>query len=140
MAMRKITPSQMRKNYALAKEYAIDNDLLHIIVESETGREHISELTIMEAVKVIDKMEGRKQSTDPKKEHMTYKQEAFIMALARELKWVDEEGNIDDRRLNGFCRKYYEIESYKWLTRSKAGKVIEGLKSLLRKQAETEPA
>lgn len=138
--MRKITPSQMRKIYALAKENGIDNELLHIIVENETGKSSIAELKIMEAVKVIDKIEGKKQSYNPKKEHMTYKQEAYIKGLAKDLGWVDVDGDIDEKRLNGFCKKYYGIETYKWLTRSLASKVIEGLKQLTSRNDETKQA
>lgn len=138
--MRKITPSQMRKIYALAKENGIDNELLHIIVENETDKNSISSLSITEAVKVIDKIADRKQSHNPKTEHMTYKQEAYIKGLAKDLGWLDVNGGIDEKRLNGFCKKYYGIETYKWLTRSLASKVIEGLKSLIMRNDETRQA
>lgn len=138
--MRKITPSQMRKIYALAKENGMNKELLHIIVENETDKTSIAELNIMEAVKVIDKISDRKQSYNPKIEHMSYKQEAYIKGLAKDLGWVDVDGGIDEKRLNGFCKKYYGIETYKWLTRSLASKVIEGLKTLIMRNDETKQA
>ncbi len=129
----KITPRQIRKIYAASNEYGIDNDLLHEIVSSETKKEHIKELTFEEAVRVIDRIEGKKQSAKPDEEHMTYKQEAYIKGLAKDLSWTSEEGTVDEKRLNGFVSKFYGITSYKWLTRTMATKVIEGLKALKNK-------
>ena len=128
--MRGITPAQNRKIHMLAKEYAIDNEMLHAIVFQETKKESIKQLTIMEAVKVIDRIEGNKQVVNSDKEHMSYKQEALIKALAKELGWVDTSGNLDEKRLNGFCKKYFGIECYKWLSIKLASKIIEGLKNL----------
>lgn len=128
--MRGITPAQNRKLHMLAKEYAIDDEMLHAIVYQETKKDSIKKLTIMEAVKVIDRIEGKKQVVNSSKEHMTYKQEAFMVALAKELGWVDASGGLDAKRLNGFCKKYCGIERYKWLSISMAVKVIEGLKNL----------
>ena len=128
--MRGITPAQNRKIHMLAKEYAIDNEMLHAIVFQETKKESIKQLTIMEAVKVIDRIEGNKQVVNSDKEHMSYKQEAFIKSLAKELGWVDTSGNLDEKRLNGFCKKYCNIERYKWLSVKNASKIIEGLKNL----------
>lgn len=130
----------MRKIYALARENGIDNELLHIIVENETGEESITSLDITSAIKVIDRIEDRKQSTNPKQEHMTYKQEAFINGLAKDLGWLDENGVPDSKRIDGFCKKFYGIENHKWLTRSLASKVIEGLKNLILKNDETKGA
>ena len=79
--MRGITPAQNRKIHMLAKEYAIDNEMLHAIVFQETKKESIKQLTIMEAVKVIDRIEGNKQVVNSDKEHMSYKQEQYLYLL-----------------------------------------------------------
>lgn len=129
----KITSGQIRKIYAVANEYGIDRDLLHEIVENETNKEHIKELSFNEAIKVIDRINGKKQSAKPDEEHMTYKQEAYIKGLAKDLLWIKQDGTVDEKRLNGFVSKFYGITSYKWLTRTMATKVIEGLKSLKNK-------
>lgn len=44
--------------------------------------------------------------------------------------WTDSEGNPDKKRLNGFIKKQYGIEDYRWLTRGLASKVIEAFKEL----------
>lgn len=138
--MKNITEAQKRKIYAVSKEYGIDHELLHVIVKNISGKDSIKELSIMDAVKVIDRIQGKKQSTDPKKEHMTYKQEAYIKGLAKELDWIDEDGLLDERRINGFCKKYYGIDNWKWLTRSLASKIIEGMKMLITRNDETKGA
>ncbi len=138
--MKNITEAQKRKIYAVSKEYGIDNELLHIIVKNISGKDSIKQLSIMEAVKVIDRIQGNYQSVNPKKEHMTYKQEAYIKGLAKDLEWIDEDGLPDERRINGFCKKYYGIDNWKWLTRSLASKIIEGMKMLIQRNDETKGA
>lgn len=136
--MRRITPAQNRKIHSLAKEYGLDSDLLHSVVQSETGKSSLKELTVMEAVKVIDRLEGRGQSYDSTREHMTYRQEAYIKGLAKDLGWTGEDGKVDKKRIDGFVRKFYGVDSHKFLSRSMASKVIEGLKSLLSKEVKQE--
>lgn len=131
--MAPITTSQMRKIYATARERGMDNDLLHIHVHTLTGKDSLKELNISEAVKVIDSLEGKGDAADRK---MTDRQFRYIQILMRELGWVDEEGEPDFKRLNGFCSKYYKVDHYKWLTPSVAGKVIEGLKNMQKNKEE----
>lgn len=128
-----ITASQMRKIHASARERGMDNDLLHIHVVTLTGKDSLKELTIHEAVRVIDSLEG-KGTKEPG--GMTWKQMSYIQALARELGWVTEAGKTDDKRLNGFISKRFGVDHYRWLSRSTASKVIEGLKNMLKGQEE----
>lgn len=130
--MTPITTSQMRKIYVTAKERGMDSDLLHIHIQMLTGKESLKQLTISEAVKVIDSLEGKAVS----ERKMTDKQFWYIQVLMRELGWTDEEGKPDFKRLDGFCSKYYRIDHYKWLTPSVASKVIEGLKSMQKNKEE----
>lgn len=128
-----ITASQMRKIHASARERGMDNDLLHIHVETLTGKDSLKDLTIHEAVQVIDSLEG-KGTKEPG--GMTWKQMSYIQALAKKLGWVTEAGKIDDKRLNGFISKRFGVDHYRWLSRSTASKVIEGLKNMLKGQEE----
>lgn len=61
--MQPITTSQMRKIYAAAREHGLDNDLLHIHLQTVTGKESLKELTMSEAIKLIDSLEGKKGRT-----------------------------------------------------------------------------
>ena len=136
--MKRITPAQNRKIHSLANEYGLDSDLLHSVVKSETGKSSIKELTVMDAVKVIDRLESKKQSVDSSREHMTYRQEAYIKGLAKDLSWIDEDGKADTKRIDGFVKKYYGVDSHKFLTRKLATKTIEGLKSLISREEKKE--
>ncbi len=133
--MQPITTSQMRKIYATAREHGLDNDLLHIHINTITGKGSLKELNITEAVKLIDSLEGKK--TNPKSDHMTEKQSRYIYMLMKDLGWLDENGKRDYKRLDGFCSKRYGVDSYKWLTASMASKVIEGLKKMIANQEES---
>lgn len=130
--MRHITLPQQKKIHVLARDLGMDQDLLHSYTEMMTGKTSLRELSVMEAVRVIDGMEGK--INYQKGDHMSYRQESFIMALAGHLGWVDEEKKVDLSRLNGFVKKYCGIEDYRWLTKKTASNVIEGLKSLLSRQ------
>ena len=68
---------------------------------------------------------------------MTWKQMSYVQSLARELGWVTEAGQVDDKRLNGFISKRFGVDHYRWLSRSMASKVIEGLKNMKKGQEET---
>ena len=127
--MQPITTAQIRKIHAVARERGLDQDLLHYHIETVTGKDSIKKLTIMEAVNVIDALEGKRTeaSGEPR---ATAKQTWFINSLMKELGWIDEAGKPDMKRLDGFLSKRMGIDSYKWLTKSKASKVIEGLKEL----------
>ncbi|MCM1193925.1 MAG: regulatory protein GemA [Butyrivibrio sp.] len=127
-----ITVSQMRKIHVLAREYGLDDDLLHIHVRTVTGKDSLKKLSLREAVRVIDSLEKKSA------EQMSWKQQYLMEKLLVELGWIDEKGKPDYKRLDGFCSKRYGVGSHKWLTRAAASKVIEGLKSMLQHGAPAE--
>lgn len=118
-----ITAAQMRKIHVLAKDYGLDDDLLHLQIQTLTGKGSLKELSLGEAARVIDRL-------DQKANNMSWKQKCLIDRLMQELGWTDEKGIPDDKRLDGFCSKYCGVDSHKWLTRRDASKVIEGLKNM----------
>lgn len=123
-----ITASQMRKIHVLARDYGMDDDLLHVHVRTVTGKDSLKKLSLGEAVKVIDSLE--KRSSD----RMTWKQKYLIDRLLEELGWTDGQGRPDHRRLDGFCSRRFGVDSHKWLTRTLASKVIEGLKNMVQEK------
>ena len=132
--MKKITQGQMKKIHALAKETGMDNDLLHEYVFMLTEKESLKELDLNEAGRVIDGMEGRKGYE--RGDRVSGRQEHFIFILMRKLGWVTDKGEPDIKRLNGFVKKQYGIEDYRWMTRGLASKVIEAFKSLIERGLE----
>lgn len=130
--MRKITQAQMRKIHVLSRELGMDDDLLHEFASMLTGKDSLKELAVMEAVRLIDALEAKKGYE--KGDRISFRQEHYIFVLMRKLGWTNEAGDPDIRRLNGFVKKQYGIEDYRWTTRGIAGKVIEALKALLERQ------
>ena len=128
MKGKKITSSQMKKIHVLAKEVGMDDDLLHEYVYMLTEKDSIKEMSMTDAAKVIDGMMGKKGYAQG--DRISYRQESFIFALMKKMGWTDEKGNPDKKRLNGFIKKQYGIEDYRWLTRGLASKVIEAFKEL----------
>ena len=128
MKGKKITPGQMKKINALAKETGMDDDLLHGYVHMLTEKESLKELTAFDAARVIDGLVGKKGYAQG--DRISYRQEQFIFILMKKMGWTDSDGNPDRKRLNGFIKKQYGIEDYRWTTRGIASKVIEAFKEL----------
>lgn len=79
--MAKISAAQQRKIHVTAKELGMDDDLLHAYVSMLTGKESLKELTVADAVKVIDGLEGKKGYENG--DHATYRQNAYIQILMK---------------------------------------------------------
>lgn len=131
--MRKITAAQNRKIHMLASQLGMDDDLLHGFVEGLTKKKHISSLTVMEAVKVIDGMEGKKNYAGGS--HMSERQKRYIFFLMKQAGWTDSAGEPDLKRLDGFVKKQYGIDSHRSMDRKTASDVIEFLKDLGKRPA-----
>lgn len=130
--MVKVTPAQIRKIHALARERGMDDELLHIYVQNLVKKESISKLTISEAARVIDGMEPRPGGAGQAR--ATRKQLWHINKQLSEIGWVDDRGEPDTTRLNGFLRERFGVEHYNWLTRRKASEVIEAFKAMIERR------
>lgn len=128
--MKKIIPAQNRKIYMLAREKGIDNDTLHAHLYNITKKESIKDLTIAEAVMVIDSLSGNEKG------RITNRQFSYIMKLAKELKWVAENGKVDNDALRSFIKKQVDVPAEQWLTQKQASVVIDGMKAILKKDKE----
>jgi hypothetical protein len=131
-----ITPEQIKKVWAVARERDVDADTMRNMAEQISGRPSISGLTKDEARRLIDRMEGKESSFASKPlraaNMVTEKQMWKIRKLAQELGW---DGNA--KRLEGFLLKYTGIAKLEWLSKAKAIGLIDGMKNMLnRKQKE----
>ncbi len=124
--MAAMTKAQRAKIFAVCREQAIDNDLLHELVYAETGCGSLKELSSLQAIQVIDRLEG--QSTP--KGMATASQKRYLEALLKEIGWTTPEGGADLSRLEAFVKSRYKVDSLKWLTSLAAGKAIEALKDM----------
>lgn len=136
--MNKASGAQKAKINILAQQLGMDYELLHEYLFNLTGKRSIRELSIMEAVRVIDALSGREERCEyPAREHLSRKQKKYMEDLAIRLGMKEEDGSLNEKRLSGFCREMCHVESYTWLSRSQACKVIEGLKAMIGRMKET---
>jgi hypothetical protein len=126
-----ITPSQMRMMHVLARERGIDDDTLHAHIFGLFGKESKTELSVMEAAKVIDSLKG---DDDTVRGMMTAKQRKYIEGLALEAGLTDDDGGLDQRKFRKFIRNKFGVDSPKWIDCRTAGKIIEGLKVMARRR------
>lgn len=118
-----MTEKQRRLLFLLAKQRGMDNELLHSYVETQTGKQSITEVTTQEAKVLIDGLQEKKQTA---KGYITEKQFNYIKGLAQCLGW-------EEKTLRQFIEKQYGISDVNWLTSKQAAKLIEGLKSIWEK-------
>ena len=123
----KATSAQLRKIHVLAGERGIDNDTLHTHVFNITKKNSLKKLTITEAVNVIDSLQGSEYG------RMTWRQKRFIFSLARQLRWLHENGSVDIKVLRSFIKRQTGMPTEEWLTQKAASEVIEAMKAILEK-------
>lgn len=118
-----MTEKQRRLLFLLAKQRGMDNELLHSYVETQTGKQSITEVTTQEAKVLIDGLQEKKQTA---KGYITEKQLKYVKGLCQCLSW-------EEKALRQFIEKQYGISNVNWLTSKQAAKLIEGLKSIWEK-------
>ncbi len=118
-----MTEKQRKLLFVLAKQRGMDNELLHSYVETQTGKQSITEVTTQEAKTLIDGLQEKKQTV---KGYITEKQLKYIKGLCQCLSW-------EEKALRQFIEKQYGISNVNWLTSKQAAKLIEGLKSIWEK-------
>lgn len=97
---------------------------------SLTGKDSLTKLTPGELDSVCWEFIARKDNSKRRPSRATDRQLYRIAELERALGWDKE-----PERLRGFISKYHHVDEPRWLSVSKASKVIEGLKALLAKAA-----
>ena len=118
-----MTEKQRKLLFVLAKQQGMDTELLHSYVETQTGKQSITEVTTQEAKALLDGLQEKKLTV---KGQITEKQFNYIKGLAGNLGW-------NEKTLNQFIEKQYGISNVHWLNSKQAAKVIEGLKSIQEK-------
>lgn len=118
-----MTEKQRKLLFVLAKQRGMDNELLHSYIETQTGKQSITEVTTQEAKTLIDGLQEKKQTV---KGYITEKQLKYIKGLCQCLGW-------EEKALRQFIEKQYGISNVNWLTSKQAAKLIEGLKNIWEK-------
>ena len=122
--MSKITSAQLRKIYALAKARGLDCDTLHAHIYAVTKKESIKELSVMQAVKVIDSLEGIDTN------RISNRQKDYILSLAKTLNWVNDDKSVNIETVAGFIEGQTGIKEINWLTKKQASKILEAMKAI----------
>ncbi|MCR4442946.1 MAG: regulatory protein GemA [Peptococcaceae bacterium] len=123
---KEISPGQIKKLWASARENGLEEDDLRQLIKNLTGSEKISTMTSDQAVRVIDILTGK---TEYRPGFASKEQLWKIKQLATELGWGD-----NPKRLRGFIKKYAGVENMKWLRERQASNIIEGLKKIQQRQ------
>lgn len=130
----KLSAAQMRKIYKLSNELGLENDVLHSFIWAIAKKESVKELSIKEAVAVIDYLSGKGdgRSDKPRFEVMSEGQKGMLLHLAFLLGWTREDKKrVNLKRLDAYVRKEYATINFFALSRSNASKCIEALKAML---------
>ncbi|HBB28157.1 MAG TPA: regulatory protein GemA [Clostridiales bacterium] len=131
VAINMITNEQKKALWGAAKSKGIDKDVLYSIIEDVSGKEHMTELTFLEAAKVLDRVNNKKHDSNQKRTDeggniATQAQRRKIYVLTGKLGWND-----NDDRVNGFVKKVFKVERLEWLNKYQCNKLIEMLKKMV---------
>ena len=121
-----LTPKQLKCIYALGRAGCMDSEELHGVVYTAAKKEHVSELTVEEARRVIARLklltgEKPKRAAD----RATKGQVQLIYSLAERLGWSEE-----PKRLTAFLEKQYGISHPSFLDRRSTNSCIAALKAM----------
>ena len=122
-----INQGQMKRIYAMGREGGMDNDALHSVVYTVTGKSSIKALSWREAFQVIDRLKSLtgQEDTGPH-DRASSAEIAKLYALSRKLGWAD-----DPRRLTAWLEKRYDVSHPRFLTDTNARNCIEAMKAML---------
>ena len=137
-----ITDKQVKLIWVLARQLGMDNADLHDVVAGATGKDSITTLSIKEGADVIDSLIRaggivKRKRRSPRDlppnvvELLSPKQAKFIKYLEKNLGWQDK-----PERLKGFIKRIIKREVVR--TKQEAIKVIEGLKSMEKRESTKE--
>jgi len=129
--MAQLTDKQRCKIFALKGERGLDDDTLRGYIDSLVGKSSIKELTVAEAIKVIDALQGKKQNAP---DRLSYAQRSYIEGMAKDLGWKGEDGEVDMKKLGPWLENRYGITLITSLTPKKASDAIEGLKAMTKRK------
>lgn len=132
--------------WGLAKspELHLTDELLYDLVNRETGKNSLRNLTKRELAGICNILQNQKdgikrQGLAPdmqpnmKGNPATSRQRKKITELEEALGWSDSKG-----RLRGLAKKMFGIEAVEWLTYTQCSALIEALKAILKRQEDTD--
>ena len=142
----------IKRVWGIAKspELKLTDEELHLLVQAHTGKDSIKALNKRELQTVIRVLGNMKDSTKKSERgrnrysgsevtenrysgsEVTENQRKKIYKLTQELGWDKP------ARVNGMCQKMFCVSAVEWLNYQQCSKLIEALKSMLKRQKEKE--
>lgn len=142
MAAKKDTKHLITKLWGIAKspELKLTGEELHLVVQAHTGKESIRALNVRElntCIRVLLAMKDNVRSQSKGNgsglrmgNPATENQRKKVYRLTQELGWDKP------ARVNGMCQKMFNVSAVEWLNYQQCSKLIEALKSMLKRQKE----
>lgn len=124
---------------AKSKELQLTDEEIHLIVEDNTGKTSLKQLTdkeIENIVRVLNVMKNKNvnQANGAKKRRKgnesTVNQRKKIYKLTEQLGW-----NSNSARLTGFVKKMFGVDRVEWLDYMQCSKLIEALKGMVERES-----
>lgn len=134
--------ASIRMIWGIAKspELALDDEALYSVIERETGKNSMKQLTqgeldtvcrVLQNMKDGVKAPARRKRTDEGGNAKTKRQREKVYALTGELGW-----NGDVNRINGMCKRMFGVERLEWLDQNQCYKLIEALKKMVARKGD----
>ncbi len=125
-----ITAAQLRNIYGIGRRNDLDDDWIHYCARTLFDKESLKELTCREAAQMIDSMRRiTGEAMEPIRGRASEAQRKYILGLAGKLGMLE-----DPKRLRRFLRARFGVDDVAFLTPQNAGKVIEGLKAMIKRE------
>lgn len=127
MAVNMIDNRQKKAIWTAAKEKGLKKEDIYSVIYVIANKEHMTDLTYVEAAKVLDKINNRDSRNYSGPGKITRNQINMINDLVGKLGW-------NEQRLNSFVKAKYKVEFMKWLSMKQASNCIEALKNMIKRQ------
>ena len=127
MAVNMIDNRQKKAIWTAAKEKGLSKEDLYSVILYISNKDHMTDLTYVEAAKVLDKINNRNSRNYSGPGKITNNQINMINDLVNKLGW-------NEQRLNGFVKTKYKVEVIKWLSMKQASNCIEALKNMIKRK------
>ena len=127
---KKITAAQLRNIYGIGRRNDLDDEWIHDFARRWFGKESLRALTCREGAQMIDSMRRiTGEAMEPIRDRASEDQRKYILGLAGRLGMLE-----DPKRLRRFLRARFGVDDVAFLTPQNAGKVIEGLKAMVKRE------
>lgn len=122
-----MSAAQIKSIWGMASGLSLNKEDVYAILYRETKKDSMrncSNNELNKVIKVLIALKGQTNSANM----ITDEQYYHIKRLEKQLGWDD-----NPKRLEAFLKKYYKVDKLKWLSMGDASKLIESLKSMIKR-------